>query len=156
MCSELTPRARIPDSRIPQFMQPWSCPRVLYKELIFWDSTLLFYPEHWVQKIQKWKMQPIRVLCRCMSGRMQWLQSKSPLMWRREGKELLRAFTLPPAACSLLITNAITNFLFVFLTLPLVLLLCHKSKVVVFCRQRFISNGFWAYHSGSRVMSLDT
>ena len=23
MCSELTPRARIPDSRIPQFMQPW-------------------------------------------------------------------------------------------------------------------------------------
>ena len=24
MCSELTPRARIPDTRIPQFMQPWS------------------------------------------------------------------------------------------------------------------------------------
>ena len=23
MCSELTPRARIPDTRIPQFMQPW-------------------------------------------------------------------------------------------------------------------------------------
>ena len=22
-CSELTPRARIPDTRIPQFMQPW-------------------------------------------------------------------------------------------------------------------------------------
>ena len=26
MCSELTPRARIPDTRIPQFMQPWSWP----------------------------------------------------------------------------------------------------------------------------------
>ena len=25
MCSELTPRARIPDTRIPQFMQPWMC-----------------------------------------------------------------------------------------------------------------------------------
>ena len=24
MCSELTPRARIPDTRIPQFMQPWT------------------------------------------------------------------------------------------------------------------------------------
>ena len=24
MCSELTPRVRIPDTRIPQFMQPWS------------------------------------------------------------------------------------------------------------------------------------
>ena len=24
MCSELTPRARIPDTRIPQFMQPYS------------------------------------------------------------------------------------------------------------------------------------
>ena len=23
MCSELTPRARIPDTRIPQLMQPW-------------------------------------------------------------------------------------------------------------------------------------
>ena len=23
MCSELTPRARIPDTRMPQFMQPW-------------------------------------------------------------------------------------------------------------------------------------
>ena len=23
MCSELTPRALIPDTRIPQFMQPW-------------------------------------------------------------------------------------------------------------------------------------
>ena len=32
MCSELTPRARIPDSRIPQFMQPWSM------ELFFQES----------------------------------------------------------------------------------------------------------------------
>ena len=24
LCSELTPRALIPDTRIPQFMQPWS------------------------------------------------------------------------------------------------------------------------------------
>ena len=24
MCSELTPRARIPDTRIPQLMQPWA------------------------------------------------------------------------------------------------------------------------------------
>ena len=24
MCSKLTPRARIPDTRIPQLMQPWS------------------------------------------------------------------------------------------------------------------------------------
>ena len=30
MCSELTPRARIPDTRIPQFMQPW-CPWTLFK-----------------------------------------------------------------------------------------------------------------------------
>ena len=26
MCSELTPRARIPDTRIPQLMQPCHCP----------------------------------------------------------------------------------------------------------------------------------
>ena len=29
MCSELTPRARIPDTRIPQLMQP--CPTVVLK-----------------------------------------------------------------------------------------------------------------------------
>ena len=30
MCSELTPRPRIPDTRIPQLMQPW-CPWTLFK-----------------------------------------------------------------------------------------------------------------------------
>ena len=29
MCCELTPLARIPDTRIPQLMQPWSTPGVL-------------------------------------------------------------------------------------------------------------------------------
>ena len=28
MCSELTPRTRIPDTRIPQLMQPWSRPKL--------------------------------------------------------------------------------------------------------------------------------
>ena len=33
MCSELTPRAPIPDTRIPQLMQPWSydCPAILQR-----------------------------------------------------------------------------------------------------------------------------
>ena len=36
MCSELTPRARIPDTRIPQFMQP--CPPITPSKLkLFYD-----------------------------------------------------------------------------------------------------------------------
>ena len=31
MCSELSPRARIPDTRIPQLMQPWICLRFQVK-----------------------------------------------------------------------------------------------------------------------------
>ena len=32
MCSELTPRARIPDTRIPQLMQP--CFRIVFKYVV--------------------------------------------------------------------------------------------------------------------------
>ena len=38
MCSELTPRARIPDSRIPQFMQPWP-----HTFLSMWFDPLLSF-----------------------------------------------------------------------------------------------------------------
>ena len=32
MCSELTQRARIPDTRIPQFMQPWAGRRHMHQD----------------------------------------------------------------------------------------------------------------------------
>ena len=46
MCSELTPRAHIPDTRIPQFMQPWSSsPYNLHHHHVI---TILFIMTGWV------------------------------------------------------------------------------------------------------------
>ena len=38
MCSELTPRARIPDTRIPQLMQPWLLERFLEHKLQIFNT----------------------------------------------------------------------------------------------------------------------
>ena len=44
MCSELTPRARIPDTRIPQFMQPWLVPvKVMLAKNVSFKGPHLMY-----------------------------------------------------------------------------------------------------------------
>ena len=45
MCSELTPRARIPDTRIPQLMQPWAAPAVELSTMMSASSDL--FPPIW-------------------------------------------------------------------------------------------------------------
>ena len=47
MCSELTPRARIPDTRIPQFMQP-----CLKANIIIFVITSVFTPLTLIRLIQ--------------------------------------------------------------------------------------------------------
>ena len=49
MCSELTPRARIPDTRIPQFMQPWSSSP--YNHHHHHVITILFVMTGWVGRL---------------------------------------------------------------------------------------------------------
>ena len=45
MCSELTPRARILDTRIPQLMQPWRR-RFLYLGLVIYPTSQFSHPTH--------------------------------------------------------------------------------------------------------------
>ena len=65
MCSELTPRARIPDTRIPQLMQPWC---YLYYVLLF--SVLYLYhmlsfitPHPFPKLLVLWRLCPSASLC---------------------------------------------------------------------------------------------
>ena len=86
MCFELTPRAHIPDTRIPQLMQPWSV-RTLMKSLYFWQT--LFFRETTsifrVKVVLPWRRLPWRwVACRRWSWRHLALKSlrRRPPAWR--------------------------------------------------------------------------
>ena len=43
MCSELTPRAHVPDNRIPQLMQPWLTGKLFPEQLCVWVCGLLLH-----------------------------------------------------------------------------------------------------------------
>ena len=55
MCSELTPRARIPDTRIPQLMQPWKEPGAIITIITIKQSIEI---ESWKVKESKNKKEP--------------------------------------------------------------------------------------------------
>ena len=61
MCSELAPRARIPDTRIPQLMQPW-----------FWSQDYF----------HTWQLRRALLCCRDPPSRQTWNESKWNLIKR--------------------------------------------------------------------------
>ena len=75
MCSELTPRARIPDTRIPQLMQPWCYSPITLKN----DSIKHKYKNHnfEAKKLKFWQWMTFRLLGRRLLGK--WFLDQSAL-----------------------------------------------------------------------------
>ena len=92
MCSELTPRARIPDTRIPQLMQP--CPCIGKGKSFNEDEVLNQAVEFWASSVSSRKQKEAQILWRAGSvSLLVMLYSQYTFFFGRVGPDFLKAIS---------------------------------------------------------------